>query len=112
MKLWRLVLEADREAWTFVVAATDPFVALELARDALPTGRAKASTLEELEAIYDPPPGRAGVVQAWRDGQEVATHAPPPSARRKLASVRARAASAKAKAKVRTSAQRAARQRG
>ena len=66
MKLWRLVLEADREAWTFVVAATDPFVALELARDALPSGRAKGSTLEELEAIYDPPPGRAGVRKALR----------------------------------------------
>lgn len=105
MKLWRLVLEADREAWTFVVAATDPFVALELARDALPGGKAKGSNLEELEAIYDPPPGRAGVVQVWRDGEEVASGAPAAAAvRRKPASARARSAKAKTK--------KAARQRG
>jgi hypothetical protein len=106
MKLWRLVLEADHEAWTFIVAATDPFVALELARDALPAGRAKSSNLEELEAIYDPPPGRAGVVQAWRDGKEIGLDVrnAPRAVRRKPTSARARSASAKVKAKTKARA--------
>lgn len=105
MKLWRLVLEADHEAWTFIVAATDPFVALELARDALPSGKAKGSNLEELEAIYDPPPGCAGVVQAWRDGKEIGLGRPR-AVRRKPTSARARSAKAKSKTKTKTPARR------
>lgn len=108
MKLWRLVLEADHEAWTFIVAASDPFVALELAKDALPSGKAKSSNLEELEAIYDPPPGHAGVVQVWRDGKEVrvSVRTAPRAERRKPTSARARSAKAKTKTKPRAAARR------
>lgn len=71
MRLWRLVLDAGEDVWTFTVASTDPFVALELAKDVLPHGGGAGATLEELEALYDPAPSRAGVVQAWRGGVEV-----------------------------------------
>lgn len=76
MRLWRLVLDAGQDVWTFTVASTDPFVALELAKDALPRGGGAGATLEELEALYDPAPSRAGVVQAWRGGAEVRSPAP------------------------------------
>ncbi len=71
MRMWRLVLDAGQDVWTFTVASTDPFVALELAKDVLPHGGGAGATLEELEALYDPAPSRAGVVQAWRGGVEV-----------------------------------------
>lgn len=80
MRLWRLVLDAGTDVWTFTVASTDPFVALELAKDVLPRGGGAGATLEELEALYDPAPSRAGVVQAWRGGvdvTEVPAAAPP-----------------------------------
>ncbi|MCO5169146.1 MAG: hypothetical protein M9894_22615 [Planctomycetes bacterium] len=83
MRLWRLVLDTGRDAWTLIVASTDPFVALELARDALPQGAGEKASLEELEALYDPPPSRAGVVQAWRGGVEVRRAASPKAAPRK-----------------------------
>lgn len=92
MRLWRLVLDAGRDTWTFIVASSDPFVALELAKDAIPKGAGAAASLEELEALYDPPPARAGVVQAWRGGVEVRRAAAPKAAPRRA---RAKAAAGK-----------------
>lgn len=82
MRLWRLVLDAGQDVWTFTVASTDPFVALELAKNVLPRGSGAGATLEELEALYDPAPSRAGVVQAWRGGVEVTPAAPKKATRR------------------------------
>lgn len=65
MRLWRIVLEAGKDVWTFLVASRDPFVAVDLARGSLPDGRGDDASLEELEAIYDTPPARAGVVEVW-----------------------------------------------
>lgn len=77
MKLWRLVLDAGRDkTWTFLVAATDPFVAVELARGAMPDGIGDDASLEELEAVYDPPPARAGVVRTWRGLEDLPLRAP------------------------------------
>ena len=65
MRLWRIVLEAGKDVWTFLVASKDPFVAVDLARGSLPDGRGDDASLEELEAIYDTPPARAGVIEVW-----------------------------------------------
>jgi hypothetical protein len=73
MRLWRVVLDAAGDVWTTLVAATDPFVAVELARGDLPAGGDEAQ-LEELEALYDPAPARAGVVSRW---QGLSPSAPP-----------------------------------
>jgi hypothetical protein len=90
MKLWRLVLDAGREkTWTFLVAATEPFVAVELARASMPEGSGGAPSLEELEALYDPPPTRAGVVRTWRGLEDLPLRATRPN--RTMAATRRRA---------------------
>lgn len=96
MKLWRLVLDAGREkTWTFLVAATDPFVAVELARASLPEGSGEDASLEELEAVYDPPPARPGVVRTWCGLEDPPLRAPRP--RRTLAAAAKRRAAAPVK---------------
>ncbi len=105
MRLWRLVLDAGTDVWTFTVASTDPFVALELAKDVLPHGGGARATLEELEALYDAAPSRAGVVQAWRGGVDV-TEVPVVTAspRRKAPTARRRTTSKTAPKKVKAAA--------
>ena len=49
MRLWRVVLEAGRDVWTFLVASRDPFVAVDLARGSLPDGRGDDASLEDIQ---------------------------------------------------------------
>lgn len=86
MRLWRIVLDAEGEVWTVVVACeTDAFGAVDLARTALPAGSRAEASLEELEALYDRSPlPRPGIVRASSVGR--ARPVERPRGRRKVGS--------------------------